>query len=213
MNQTEKCYWQAYLQINSEDSSDFISKRFRVPKKLYQKIQSAIKRGAPLYECGFYGELQQRAVDEYIRDSLAEIEKPVRKDYDDRDEYEWALEEYQDEVEARSECSIERVDIEDPGDDVRLKAMFVGRRFSALEDCVNETVNFSLDEESDRSVSYSVDVSTDANGAISDVVIIESVGLCSEDVKSSSYEDCYPDYYCVAELLLDELEEELEEED
>ena len=198
--------WYAYIQVNGEEVSIFEKFEFPVPERLFQKIQTKLKEEIPLCDCDFYDELIDRArnafdLTEYI--TFYE-EKPEREDYDDKEEYLEALEEYNEELENTlySYCE-ESLVIDDPGDNIRFKRQFIGKVYPDFAG--TEEYQVEAEEYEWGCVHTHATIIFDEHGMVKDIVDIYAEGLESESVKSSSWGNAYPDYEALEEALEDEL--------
>jgi len=198
--------WRAYIHVDGDGVSIYRGYDFDVSDEVYEEIQKAIAAGVPLRDCDFYETLHHDAEDAF---DLAEAtgfdcEKPDRDDYDDEEDYEADLEEYNENAENLwDEYTLVDTTIDDPGDLERFKSEFIGREFP---DYAGEGVcDFDFEYDDLDIITFHVSVQFDDEGKIVDIVSVTGEGLESEDVRSSSWGDCYPDY----DFLTDALEEEL----
>lgn len=100
------------------------------------------------------------------------------------------------------------VSIEDPTEAKLFKRQFVGRRVEPeeLKYCHKADdghYEFSLDfeEDSDRIVRYEGKVIISADGEVLDICEISAMAMECEDIKSSTFNECAPDYDFLAETL------------
>lgn len=183
--------WKGYIKIDGDGESIIRCVEFKIPEKLYAKIQTAISKGIPLNECPFYGELMDRTEKAFDLGEYLGIEKPVRADYDDKDDYEYDLEEYEEEIENMWEdYCLDSVTPDDPGDFERFKKKLIGKLAPAYKGKAEE--EFQIGPYDDTS--YFATVCFDEDGRITDIVKVYGESLQGEGISSSSYGDCYPDY-------------------
>ena len=198
--------WPAYFQVDGDGVTYYTTVDVPVPIRLYNKIQSAIKEGKALSSCAFYGELVRRAEDSF---DLAECvglndEKPDPDDYEDRDEYRDALEEFRETVDALwDQYYLSGTNIFDPGDLQRFKNYFIGKSFESLKGDSTGTRSFNFEEEGERIVRYELTVCFDRTGTITDISRFSVNGLEKEGVSSSSWGDSYPNFSLLRDLLED----------
>ena len=206
----EQHTWKGYIQVNGDGVTFYETVEFPVTDEMYRKIQTAIKTGTPLVRCNFCKELEALAEAQFDlaeRTGLRE-EEPFKDDFDDEEEYEAAMEEFQESLDSLwDNYSLECIDIDDPGDIERFKKNFVGKTYKSLQDGKGGSLDMNFQEDFERIVDYSLTVHYDETGTITDITDIEASGLESEGLKSSSWNDCYPNY----DLLVDLVEEELTE--
>ncbi len=130
--------WKAMVEIIGlyhDDGATFHPEiKFNVSEKLYKKIASAIKTGKKLYKCGFYEELVKRAEDafdleEYVIDEIMfDKGKPVRDDFDNEEEYQEAVQEYEEALsQAIDTFTIDNVTIYDPTEEKKFKERYIGK--------------------------------------------------------------------------------------
>ncbi len=204
--------WKGYIQVNGDGVSIYKAIDIPVTDEMYEKIQETVNSGIPLSNCSFYRELSDAAEAEFdLAECIGfESEKPDPDDFEDEEEYEEALEEYKEEAEGLWDSYfLESVDIDDPGDFERFRAHFIGRQYETLSDGSGGELEVELQEYGDRIVDYYLTVCYDEDGKITDISDLQSSGLESENIKTSNYGDCYPNF----DLLSDLLEEKLEGED
>lgn len=201
--------WSAYVQLNGEEISDYYDIEFEVPEKLYSKMQTAIKKGIPLVNCPFYDELGKKAyaaAEAEINRSLRESaygDKPERSDYDCGEDYEEALEDYLS-SDSIDNYSIESFKIFDPGYEANFKSKFIGKTCPDYASGEAYSKDFEY-EDDDCCASYYLTVHFDEDGTITDITDISGEALESEDVKSSSWDDCEPDFDFIESCLTEEL--------
>ena len=204
--------WKYYIQVNGDGVSIFGNPEFEVSDEMYEKIQKAVAEGKPLESCGFCKELKDLALDSFNladRVGLTE-EEPFEEDFDDEEEFEAAKEEYQEMIDGVWEnYCLETLIIEDPGEEDRFKARFVGKKYPAFAG--QGEYEFRFERNDEVCATYCATVHFDPDGKITDITNIWAQGLESESVKSSSYGDCYPEYDLIADILEEELQEAEEE--
>ena len=204
--------WRAYFQINGYEFSRFPVVDFDVSDELYEKITAAIDQLIPLPDCDFYQELLSLAdnalnLDDY---AIGSDERPDPSDFDDEEEYNEALDEWMDEYgELNDSMGVESCIIDDPGDLKRLVAQFRGKVFP--EWAGNDTVELEYEDYYGVTYFY-LTVHVDEKGTVLDITDVSGSSLESEDVKSSSWGESYPDYDYIAEKLQEDFESQSDEE-
>lgn len=213
--------WTGYIRFDGCDASVFGKVTFPVTAKQYESIEKAIQEETPLCDLRIYEKLCDSA--ESAFDLAAELgldegrpEKPKRSDFEDSEEYQEALDEYEEELASFEEEMEERlyeynlvdVTIEDPTEAKLFKRQFVGRRIAPEElkychKADDGLYEFSIDfeEDSDRIVRYEGKVIFSADGEVLDICDISAVALECEDIKSSTFNECAPDYDFLTEAL------------
>ncbi len=199
--------WKGYIQVNGDGAAIFGTPEIDIPDELYEEIQEAIYEGKPLRECGFYQDLTDRVEQAF---NLAEYlgitdEEPDRDLYENEKDYSNAMQEYQQRLESVwDEYFLEYVGVEDPGDLERMKEKFVGDIYPDFTG--QEEHRFHFDYETDTLIAQcSLAVHFDPEGKITDITNVYAEGLSSETEKYSNYEECYPDYNLIADILEEKL--------
>lgn len=196
----------AYVRINSSERCWYEIVEFEVSDNLYAKINEAVKNNIPLADCDFADELYELAENSLNLDEIIEpdFDKPYPDEFEDEDEYEQALEDYQAECEELLE-DVEEIYIDDPGDLIRLKKKFVGKK---LKDHGDDSVGLQsifVEYDNEKYETYRVDITFKENGIITDISI-NAVGLQYQDFRSDDYAECYPNYKYIEDALQDVVE-------
>lgn len=196
----------AYVRINSSERCWYEIVEFEVSDDLYAKINEAVENNIPLADCDFADELYELAEKSLNTDEIVEpdFDKPYPDEFEDEDEYEQALEDYQAECEELLE-DVEEIYIDDPGDLIRLKKKFVGKK---LKDHGDDSVGLQsifLEYDNEKYETYRVDVTFKENGIITDISI-NAMGLQYQDFRSDNYAECYPNYKYIENALQDVVE-------
>lgn len=214
--------WHGFVQYNGEDVSIFRRVEFEVTEEQNAAIQEAIRSETPLCDLDIYEDLLASAEDafdlsEYLGVEDDRPEEPDPDEYEDEEEYTSAVEEYEEALseydqrieEAADEYYLEDVSIEDPTLLKQLIKDFCGKRISPenLEWCdhsLDDKYRYEIDfeEESSRLVRYSGTLIFNKDGQLEDIVDLYAEGLESESIRSSSYDECAPDY----DFLEDEIQ-------
>ena len=194
--------WNGYLYLNGDCQSISAKVAFDVPEKLYARMQSAIRKGKALCECDFYDELIKRLDKAFELTDYVDFdwEEPDRDEFDSREEYLEAKEEYEQELEnLQNDWYLISEDIEDPGDLKRLKEQFVGKEYPKLK----ERTLFACcwNTWGEKSVRYTVDVTLDDKGTLTDIERVDAEGIESDDVKCMNMSEAYPNYGYLAATL------------
>lgn len=196
----------AYVRINSSERCWYEIVEFEVSDNLYAKINEAVKNNIPLADCDFADELYELAENSLNLDEIIEpdFDKPYPDEFED--EYEQALENYQAECEELLEdVEVEEIYIDDPGDLIRLKKKFVGKK---LKDHGDDSVGLQsifVEYDNEKYETYRVDITFKENGIITDISI-NAMGLQYQDFRSDDYAECYPNYKYIEKALQDVLE-------
>ena len=214
--------WHGFVQFNGADASIFKKVEFEITEDQYAAIQEAIRSETPLSELEIYEDLLASAGDafdltEYLEMEYDKPEEPDPDEYDDEEEYESAVEEYEEALseydegmeEAADAYYLEDVSVEDPTLLKQLIKNLSEKRISSenLEWCSHSSddkyrYEIDLEEASSRCVHYSGTLVFNENGQLIDIVDLYAEGLESESVRSSSYDECVPDYdYLEDEIL------------
>lgn len=196
----------AYVRINSSERCWYEIVEFEVSDDLYAKINEAVENNIPLADCDFADELYELAENSLNLDEIIEpdFDKPYPDEFEDEDEYEQALEDYQAECEELLE-DVEEIYIDDPGDLIRLKKKFVGKK---LKDHGDDSVGLQsifVEYDNEKYETYRVDITFKENGIITDISI-NAVGLQYQDFRSDDYAECYPNYKYIEDALQDVVE-------
>ena len=196
----------AYVRINSSERCWYEIVEFEVSDDLYAKINEAVENNIPLADCDFADELYELAENSLNLDEIIEpdFDKPYPDEFEDEDEYEQALEDYRAECEELLE-DVEEIYIDDPGDLIRLKKKFVGKK---LKDHGDDSVGLQsifLEYDNEKYETYRVDVTFKENGIITDISI-NAMGLQYQDFRSDNYAECYPNYKYIEKALQDVVE-------
>lgn len=198
----------AYVRINSSERCWYEIVEFEVSDDLYAKINEAVEKNIPLEDCDFADELYELAENSLNLDEIIEpdFDKPDPDKFKDEDEYEQALEDYQAECEELLEdVEVEEIYIDDPGDLIRLKKKFVGKK---LKDHGDDSVGLQsifLEYDNEKYETYRVDITFKENGIITDISI-NAMGLQYQDFRSDDYAECYPNYKYIEKALQDVME-------
>lgn len=198
----------AYVRINSSERCWYEIVEFEVSDNLYAKINEAVKNNIPLADCDFADELYELAENSLNLDEIIEpdFDKPYPDEFEDEDEYEEALEEYRAECEELLEdVEVEEIYIDDPGDLIRLKKKFVGKK---LKDHGDDSVGLQsifVEYDNEKYETYRVDITFKENGIITDISI-NAMGLQYQDFRSDDYAECYPNYKYIEKALQDVVE-------
>lgn len=198
----------AYVRINSSERCWYEIVEFEVSDNLYAKINEAVENNIPLADCDFTDELYELAENSLNTDEIIEsdFDKPYPDEFEDEDEYEQALEDYQAECEEPLEdVEVEEIYIDDPGDLIRLKKKFVGKK---LKDHGDDSVGLQsifVEYDNEKYETYRVDITFKENGIITDISI-NAVGLQYQDFRSDNYAECYPNYEYIEKALQDVVE-------
>ena len=153
-------------------------------------------------------DLEDLAVAEAEKLLLEEFDEaePERDDYDTKEEYEEALSEYKEVFDGWLDgWFCEGATIVDPDDAEELRDSLIGlvsEEYAGKGNGYEE--EFDFDDEY-CTVKTRVTIVFDNEGAITDVKDIYAEGLEWEDVRSSSWAECYPDYGWLKQELLNEL--------
>jgi hypothetical protein len=213
--------WTGFVQFDGCDVSIFGKVTFPVTAKQYEAIEKAIQEEIPLRDLSIYEKLCDSAESAFDLEAALGLdedrpEKPMRKDFDDSEEYQAALDEYEEELECYEEgieddlyeYSLEDVTIEDPTELKLFKRKFVGRHLKAEElsychktDDGNFESSLGYEENSNRIVKYDGRMIISPEGEVLDICDISAEALECEDIKSSTYSECAPDYDFLAETL------------
>ena len=206
--------WKAYFVIFGDGYNAYPQVEFEIDDALYNRIQEAVNSLKPLKKCDFYQKLLDLA-DEAPLDPHEYLpmldDEPERDEYDDDDEFQEAMEEYNEYVEdMMNEVSFEKCIIDDPGDRLRFEKKIIGVQFPAWagQEWVQEEY-----EDDDCVYKYTVYLSVDEDGVVNSVKSIEAEGLESEGLSSSSSSGVYPDYEFIYDMLMEEQERQNEEEE
>lgn len=196
----------AYVRINSSERCWYEIVEFEVSDDLYAKINEAVENNIPLADCDFADELYELAENSLNLDEIIEpdFDKPYPDEFEDEDEYEQALEDYQAECEELLE-DVEEIYIDDPGDLIRLKKKFVGKK---LKDHGDDSVGLQsifVEYDNEKYETYRVDITFKENGIITDITI-DAMGLQYQDFRSDDYAECYPNYKYIEKALQDVVE-------
>lgn len=196
----------AYVRINSSERCWYEIVEFEVSDDLYAKINEAVENNIPLADCDFADELYELAENSLNLDEIIEpdFDKPYPDEFEDEDEYEQALEDYQAECEELLE-DVEEIYIDDPGDLIRLKKKFVGKK---LKDHGDDSVGLQsifVEYDNEKYETYRVDITFKENGIITDISI-NAMGLQYQDFRSDDYAECYPNYKYIEKALQDVVE-------
>ncbi len=209
--------WSASVQINGDDVTIYSDVEYEVSDELYEKIQEAVNSGKLLSECGFFDELRELASNafdlvDYLGLMEEEPEKPNREDFEDEEYYQEEMEYYQEELEEFQESidcvwdnySQEEVNVYDPNELKYFKEKFIGRQ---VPECTGEAgeIKYKYEEIGFRIVRYEVRIEYDQAGVITDLSV-RSDGMESESVRSSSWNNCHPDYGFLERHLNEDLE-------
>lgn len=198
----------AYVRINSSERCWYEIVEFEVSDNLYAKINKVVENNIPLADCDFADELYELAENSLNLDEIIEpdFDKPYPDEFEDEDEYEQALEDYQAECEELLEdVEVEEIYIDDPGDLIRLKKKFVGKK---LKDHGDDSVGLQsifVEYDNEKYETYRVDITFKENGIITDISI-NAVGLQYQDFRSDDYAECYPNYKYIEKALQDVVE-------
>lgn len=198
----------AYVRINSSERCWYEIVEFEVSDDLYAKINEAVENNIPLADCDFADELYELAENSLNLDEIIEpdFDKPYPDEFEDEDEYEQALEDYQAECEELLEdFEVEEIYIDDPGDLIRLKKKFVGKK---LKDHGDDSVGLQsifVEYDNEKYETYRVDITFKENGIITDISI-NAMGLQYQDFRSDNYAECYPNYKYIEKALQDVVE-------
>ena len=198
----------AYVRINSFERCWYEIVEFEVSDDLYAKINEAVENNIPLADCDFADELYELAENSLNTDEIVEpdFDKPYPDEFEDEDEYEQALEDDQAECEELLEdVEVEEIYIDDPGDLIRLKKKFVGKK---LKDHGDDSVGLQsifVEYDNEKYETYRVDITFKENGIITDISI-NAMGLQYQDFRSDNYAECYPNYKYIEKALQDVVE-------
>lgn len=198
----------AYVRINSSERCWYEIVEFEVSDNLYAKINEAVENNIPLADCDFADELYELAENSLNLVEIIEpdFDKPYPDEFEDEDEYEQALEDYQAECEELLEdVEVEEIYIDDPGDLIRLKKKFVGKK---LKDHGDDSVGLQsifVEYDNEKYETYRVDITFKENGIITDISI-NAMGLQYQDFRSDNYAECYPNYKYIEDALQDVVE-------
>lgn len=198
----------AYVRINSSERCWYEIVEFEVSDNLYAKINEAVENNIPLADCDFADELYELAENSLNLDEIIEpdFDKSYPDEFEDEDEYEQALEDYQAECEELLEdVEVEEIYIDDPGDLIRLKKKFVGKK---LKDHGDDSVGLQsifVEYDNEKYETYRVDITFKENGIITDISI-NAMGLQYQDFRSDNYAECYPNYKYIEDALQDVVE-------
>lgn len=198
----------AYVRINSSERCWYEIVEFEVSDDLYAKINKAVEDNIPLADCDFADELYELAENSLNLDEIIEpdFDKPYPDEFEDEDEYEQALEDYRAECEELLEdVGVEEIYIDDPGDLIRLKKKFVGKK---LKDHGDDSVGLQsifVGYDNEKYETYRVDITFKENGIITDISI-NAMGLQYQDFRSDDYAECYPNYKYIEKALQDVVE-------
>lgn len=198
----------AYVRINSSERCWYEIVEFEVSDDLYAKINEAVENNIPLADCDFADELYELAENSLNTDEIIEsdFDKPYTDEFEDEDECEQALEDYQAECEELLEdVEVEEIYIDDPGDLIRLKKKFVGKK---LKDHGDDSVGLQsifVEYDNEKYETYRVDITFKENGIITDISI-NAMGLQYQDFRSDNYAECYPNYKYIEDALQDVVE-------
>lgn len=198
----------AYVRINSSERCWYEIVEFEISDDLYAKINEAVENNIPLADCDFADELYELAENSLNTDEIIEpdFDKPYPDEFEDEDEYEQALEDYQAECEELLEdVEVEEIYIDDPGDLIRLKKKFVGKK---LKDHGDDSVGLQsifVEYDNEKYETYRVDITFKENGIITDISI-KAMGLQYQDFRSDNYAECYPNYKYIEKALQDVME-------
>ncbi len=205
--------WKGTVQYNGDGESIYEEVEFRVTKRQYEQIQRAIAAGKPVYSLSCYQDLKKRLIKAFDLYEYKNGDKPVRADFDNREEYEEAMEEYEEEKDLLEESFV-LVDatVYDPGTETRFKKGFIGKRYPRLGDSSGELTFDFHEEDDERIVDYTLTVKYE-NGVITDLCNITATGLAGDDATGSSCSDCEPNYDFLEWNLEDELELDSEDDD
>ena len=210
-----KYTWHGWIQYNGEDVSIYEDVEFPVTEEEYRKIQDAIAAGRHLAGLDCYAELVEKLIAAFDRTDYLYIEKPDPDDYEDEEEYEEALQEFQEAWEGFDEQYVlEEATLYDPAEERDFRETFIGKYSPVLKEYAEEeeqggAFEWEYSEDYDRCVEYTLTVEYDENGVITDICDITAEGLESEGVKSSTWSSCSPNYDLLADALAEELEIDL----
>lgn len=164
--------WKAYIQINTEDTSNYFIEDFEVSDEQYQALTDAVANSIPIKELDIYDEIYDLA------EGTADCGEVVEK---------WPG------VDDEDECCVVDVIVDDPGDLIRFKKSFIGRP-------LEEDESFEIEEDDERVIYYTVNIETE-DGKIKDldidVMAIEMFGFR----RNYDSDDAYPDYELLTEEL------------
>ncbi len=221
--------WKAMLEVVGALHDDGVTLHpeveFKVPEKLYNKISSAIKQGKELSTLDFYKELVKRTDDALdlesflIDEGFLYSEEPAREDCDSEEDYQEALEEFENEkAEAVKFLSVENIYIYDPTEEKHFKEKYIGKTLPKEERGEDgagcKRYNFTWEDYEYGERSYSLKIHYDKDGIITDITDIS--GMAEETncfPRGGRWGEIYPDYDFIAERLDDMFEEYEEEED
>lgn len=198
----------AYVRINSSERCWYEIVEFEVSDDLYAKINEAVENNIPLADCDFADELYELAENSLNLDEIIEpdFDKPYPDEFEDEDEYEQALEDYQAECEELLEdVEVEEIYIDDPGDLIRLKKKFVGKKLKDHGDDSVGLLSIFVEYDNEKYETYRVDITFKENGIITDICI-NAMGLQYQDFRSDDYAECYPNYEYIEDALQDVVE-------
>ena len=170
--------WKAYIQINTEDTSNYSIEEFEITNEEYRALTEAVANNVPIVDLDIYDDIYKKA------ENAADCEWVVDK---------WAG------VDDEDECCVVDVIVNDPGDLTRFKSAFIGRPLA-------EDASFEIEEDDERIIYYTVNVETE-DGVIKDldidVMAIEMLGFRY----NYESDDAYPDYKLLEESLNELIED------
>ncbi len=219
--------WKACTQVNGEEFTSFLIYEFEVPNSLYEKAMQLIEDGVPLNDTGVMNELCRYAESSFnIKDAVPEYDaeyqldesEPEREYYDSDEEYEEALEEFEDYKRINEESYyddffIELTLVEDPGEFIRFKNLFIGKKICEgwkntedVEDQREGKVEFDYPFGDGFDTYCTINYLYDSNGIITEIFEPIAEACVGETVNSSSFDSIFPDY----DECIQAMEEELD---
>lgn len=193
-----------YHQFNGDGITKYITTELELPNDIAEEVTKIVEAGKPIESSNVYDKLMILHAQQEDLSYFFEFidEEPDRDDYNSDEEYQAEMEEYRKEVEGIMDdwCDC-GCDIEDPGDITRLVDSFANEVFPEY---ALKTKGFDIEEyeiHDGRITNCHVEVHFSEDGHIDSVEDIFCEGLEWEDMRRSSWGECYPNYNLVQETI------------